>query len=94
MIWQCSEWQGASGYWYCNCIDSLTTNAAKWYAPARILGISPAEFIKLVIVKYGADKVSYNPKTNFFSYAWTDQSKMRTFKNSINAEARKKNFLI
>ena len=94
MLWRCSEWQGASGLWYCNCTDSLTTNAAKWYAPARVLGISPAEFIKLVIGKFGADKVAYSLDTGFFHYAWTSQDKMRIYKNYINRVAREKNFQI
>ena len=94
MIWQCSEWQGASGYWYCNCTSNLSNDGAKWYVPARILNISPADFIKLIINKYGADIVGYNQERNFFHYAWTEKTKMRSFKNFINAEARKKNFLI
>ena len=94
MLYKLSEWQGASGFWYCNCIDSLTTNAVKWYAPARILSISPAEFVKLVIGKFGADVVSYNQESGFFHYAWTSQEKMRIYKNYINRIAREKNFQI
>lgn len=94
MLYKLSEWQGASGLWYCNCIDSLATNAAKWYAPARVLGISPAEFVKLVIGKFGADVVSYSQESGFFHYAWTKQEKMRSFKNYINRVAREKNFQI
>ena len=94
MLYKLSEWQGASGLWYCNCIDSLTTNAAKWYAPARVLGISPAELVKLVIGKFGADVISYNAESGFFHYAWTSQAKMRIYKNYINAEARKEKFQI
>ena len=94
MIWQCSEWQGASGIWYCNCTQPLSTSASCWYTPARILGVSPADFIKLVINKFGADQVKYFPDSCFFSYGWSDQSKMRKFKKYINAEARKRNFLI
>ena len=94
MLYRVEEWQGASGIWYCNCISALTTNAAKWYAPARVLGISPAEFVKLVVEKYGADQVRYFADSGFFLYGWTSQEKMRVFKNALNAEARKKNFQI
>ena len=94
MLYKLEEWQSGSGLWYCNCISSLTTNASKWYAPARVLGISPAEFVKLVIGKFGADKVSYNPESGFFYYAWTSQEKMRIYKNYINRIAREKNFQI
>lgn len=94
MLYKVTEWQGMSGIWYCNCLDSLTTKASHWYAPARVLGISPADFIKLIIETYGADQVKYYPENGFFSYGWTSQAKMRVFKNFLNAEARKKNFQI
>lgn len=94
MLYKVEEWQGASGIWYCNCLQSLNTNASCWYAPARVLGISPAEFIKLITEKYGADHIKYFPESGFFSYGWTNQEKMRKFKNTLNAEARKRNFLI
>lgn len=94
MIWQCAEWQGASGYWYCNCIDSLTTNASCWYAPARILGVSPADFIKLLIKEFEPDLIHFNPDSCFFSYGWSDRTKMRKFKNWINKTAREKKFEI
>jgi len=94
MLYKMAEWQGATGLWYCNCVDALATNAGSWYAPARILGISPADFIKLVVGKYGADSVKYFPESGFFSYAWTNQAKMRAFKNDLNKAARAKNFQI
>lgn len=94
MLYKLDEWQGASGVWYCNCLQSLKTNAACWYAPARVFGISPAEFIKLVVGKYGADQVRYSADSGFFSYGWTSQAKMRIYKNDVNRIAREKNFQI
>lgn len=94
MLYKLDEWQGASGIWYCNCIAALTTDAVKWYAPARVLGISPAEFIKLLIGKYKADEVKYFPESGFFSFGWKDQVNMRKFKNDVNAIARQKNFQV
>ena len=54
MIWQVKEWESESG-WHCKCVDDLANNSAAWWLPARVLGISPAEFIKLLLTKYKPD---------------------------------------
>ena len=93
-LFKMTEWQSASGKWYCGCIDNLAGDSGAWYLPARILNISPAEFIELLIKKYEPDDIYYNKETGFFSYSWTDQSKMRVFKNWINTKARTAKFQI
>ena len=50
MIWQATEWQGSSGNWYCNCLDNLAGGYGAWFMPARILDITPAEFLTLLII--------------------------------------------
>ena len=89
-----SEWQSLSGQWHCNCIDNLTNNAGVWYMPARILNISPADYIKLILTKYKPDCFSYNKEKCVFLFSWSNQNNMRKFKNDINAAARKINFQI
>ena len=93
-LYQMSEWEGATGIFYCNCIDNLGSPDLFWYTPARMLGISPADYIKMIIEKYQADITFFDKEKCFFSFGWTNQTKMRKFKNFINSEARKKNFLI
>ncbi len=88
-----SEWQGGSGLWYCNCVDNLKNDSGAWYHPARILGISPADLVCLLVKEYGAE-ISYNLDKCFVSYSWKNQANMRKFKNKVNAEARKKNYQI
>ena len=92
------EWE-INGNWYCNdtkelnCKDSI---ASLWYAPARMLGISPAEYVKMLIEKFEVDYISFNDKHwnhGVLIFSWESQSKMRKFKNFINAEARKRNFI-
>lgn len=88
------EWQGASGMWYCNDTSNLKSNAGKWWMPARMLNISPAEYVQLLIERFTPDKINYNQETDVLVYAWKSQSAMRKFKNWLNAEARKKNFIV
>lgn len=91
-IWKASEWQDSSG-WKCNCVDNLGAGSALWYLPARILGITPAAYIELMINKYNA-KFYYDKDKVLIFFYWEKQSDMRLYKNFINAEARKKNFQI
>lgn len=92
MIYQMEEWQGSSGRWYCEHIKSFPRNVQKWVVPARILGISADEYVKLLIFKYKPDHISFDGNT--LVYSWNSQQKMRVFKNYMNAMARKANFEI
>ena len=94
MIWKASEWQGGAGDWYCNCVDNLGAGSGLWYIPARILGITPAAFIELLITEYKPDYIFGDKEKCLFFFSWKSQSQMRKYKNMINAEARKKNFQI
>lgn len=93
MLYKQSEWESESG-WHCNCIDNLGKNSAAWWHPARILKISPAQFIELLITKFKPDYFYFNKETCFCSWSWKDQSKMRIYKNYINAAARKVDYQI
>lgn len=95
MVWKATEWQLASdGSWTCGCVDDLANNSNVWYHPARILGISPAQFLVLLFTKYKPDNFTYIPEKCLCFWSWKDQNKERMYKNWINAEARKKNYQI
>ena len=47
-LYKVSEWQGASGKWYCNDVADLAGPSAKWYTPARMLGISLCDYVLLL----------------------------------------------
>lgn len=94
------EWQGACGNWYCNDTKELggkNSVASLWYTPARMLGISPAAYIQLLIEKFEVDNIYYGGfeywDAGVLIFSWKSQNKMRKFKNWLNAEARKRNFI-
>ena len=90
-----SEWQSPSGVWYCNDTSEIgKSQAGLWWAPARLLDLSLDEYVNLLITKFKPDNISYNQEKNVLVYSWKKQSDMRKFKNWINAEARKKNFIV
>lgn len=94
MLYKLSEWQSPSGRWHCNNIDKLAEESGVWYAPARVLGISPAEFVKLLLAKYKPDHFTFDKEKCICLWSWDDQTAMRKYKNEINAAARKVNFQI
>ena len=88
------EWQGSSGLWYCNDTSDLCSARSYWWAPARMLNISPVEFVQLLINQFHPDKISYNPEADVLIYGWNKIADERVFKNWINAQARKYQFII
>lgn len=86
------EWQSESGLWFCNDTDALGSWLSKWWAPARMLCISPAEYVQLLHDKFRPDVMKYSVETDTLIYAWKSQAKMRLFKNWLNAQARKYKF--
>lgn len=93
MLYKQVEWESESG-WHCNCVDNLANNSGAWWHPARILGITPAQFISLLLDKYKPDYFYCNKETGFCNWSWKSQTKMRLYKNMINAAARKVNYQI
>ena len=93
MLYKCEEWESISG-WHCGCLLDLAHNSNLWYLPARILDLTPAQFIEFLITNYKPDHIYFNKESCFFSYSWDKQESMRKFKRFINAAARKKNFQI
>lgn len=88
------EWQGAGNTWYCNDLKELSGLAGFWWIPARMLNISPAEYVELLITKFKPDRIKYYQEQDVLIYSWKNINDCRKFKNWLNAEARKRNFII
>ena len=94
MLYKLTEWQDVCGKWHCGCVDDLANGSNMWYLPARILNISPAQYISWVIDNYAPDDIYASKEKCLVFISWTDQNKMRKFKNYINKKAREINFQI
>lgn len=90
-LYKAEEWQGADDKWHVGDCSDLGHNSNCWYYPARILGISPAELILLLVNEYGAE-CKWLETT--LIYKWGDLNKARKWKNFINARARAIKFYI
>ena len=89
-----SEWQGDGGNWYCNDVSDLSSVRCKWWAPARMMNISPAEYVQWLIDNFKPDTIKYYQEQDVLIYSWKNQTNMRVFKNKLNALARKYNYII
>ena len=87
-----TEWQTISG-WHCADVEDLANNSAHWLHPARLLGMTPADYIKWAI-DFCNPIVTCNSDYTIDHFRWDRQSDMRKFKNYINKIAREKKYFI
>ena len=87
-----TDWTSPSGFTYCNDVSDLTSVRSLWYTPARMLGITPAEYVKLLVERFRPDILKFG--NNELIYGWKDYSKAHTFVLWINREARNRNFIV
>jgi hypothetical protein len=87
-------WDDGNGNFHVNDCTDLKSIRGLWWVPARMLGISPAEYVELLIVRFKVDKIKYLQEADVLIYSWNSLQKARDFKNWLNQEARKRNFMI
>lgn len=90
-----TEWESTTG-WHCNNVNDLGGISGEWWVVARLLDLSPADYIKWLIENYKPDYMYFDhDKENFF-FHWdkSNYSKAHAFVLYINSVARKKNFII
>jgi len=94
MLYKQTEWK-SNERWHCNCVDNLAGGSGYWWHPARIMGISPAEFLKWLLSQdFKPDFISHNEDCSFVGWSWKNQTQMRKYKRFINKLAREKNYQI
>lgn len=87
-------WDDGFGNYHVNDCTDLSSIRGLWWVPARMLGISPAEYVELLITRFKVDKIKYIQEADVLIYSWNSLQKARDFKNWLNKEARKRNFVI
>ena len=92
-LYKASMWQGGSGRWYCSDIEDLSHNSGKWWVPCRILCISPADYVRLLIEEFKITNINYNEEKDFLFFNWEKEADCRRYKNWINQMARKANYI-
>ena len=91
-LYKVSQWQGGSGKWYCNDITDLAGPSAKWWMPARMLGISLCDYILLLKNQFKVSEMIYNEERDVLIFSWDNQTDCHKYVLYINRESRKRNF--
>ena len=89
-----SEWQGASGRWYVNDVTDFTSVACKWWAPVRLLNMTPIEYVLMLKNDFNASDFRYTKEKNVLIFSFATQTDARKYKNFINKKAREKQFIL
>lgn len=80
-------------FYHSFCTDNLGKKYYQWLVPVRILGITPAEYVRLLQNEFNAE-VTFKPETNFLLRRWENQADCRRWRLYINKIAREKGFHI
>ena len=92
-LYKLSEWE-ICGSWYCGDVEELGKGSNYWWLPARMLGMTPADYIKWVIDNFKPDNVRHSEDCSYVGWSWKSQTEVRKFKNQMNALARKHSFMV
>ena len=93
-LYKTTIWQGSSGRWYCNDVTDLAGPSAKWWVPARMLGMKLTDYILLLKDSFNANIHEYNADTDVLIFSWDNQSDANKYKLWINSKAKKANFMV
>ena len=93
-LYKVSQWQSASGRWYCNDVADLAGPSAKWWIPARLLNISLNDYILLLKDRFNADIILYNEENDVLIFSWKKESDAHRYLLWINRKSREQKFMV
>lgn len=80
-------------YYTSFCTDNIGKKYSQWIVPVRVLGVSPAEYVRTLVQDFNAI-VLYNKDNVFVSHYWKNQVDETKWRNYINKISKEKNFQI
>ena len=94
-LYKMSEWIDSAGNCHCNDTSDLSGISGYWWVTARLLDMTPANFVKWLVETYQPDYVSLS-KYNQLYYWWNKEhyNKAHSYLLYINRISRQKNFIV
>lgn len=77
-----TEWQNASGKWYCGNIADVAGESNKWWYPARVLNLPLEEYVKQLVEVHKAEIIGFDGKT--LLYGWDNYEDAHRFVLYVN----------
>lgn len=95
-LYKCVEWEGVTGVWYVNDVQDLKGVSSRWWTPVSMLGITPSEYVLLLINKFNVavEDIHYYRENNVLLFSFKTQAAARLYKNWINKEARNRKYYV
>ena len=87
-LWECND-----NYYVSDVSDLAASSGTWWYVP-NLLSLSPVEYVKLLINKFHATKISYSIESDVLIFSFSTLEDARKYKNYVNKQARDKKFII
>ena len=91
-VYKAEEWE-SNGRWLCGDVSALAADSNDWTYPMQIFGLTPVEYVKLLIYAFNAE-VHYSLSANVLMFYFSTLADCRKFKNLVNKKAREKHFVI
>lgn len=91
-VYKVEEWEH-NGRWYCGDVSALAADSNDWYYAPQLLDLSPTEYVKLLVSKFGASQIRYRAAANVLIFSFSSLADCRKYKNYINKIAREKKFV-
>lgn len=88
-----SVWHNGDS-WYANNTDAIGTLAAKWWAPARALGMKLDEYIVMLYTDFQARNLVYNEHTDCLVFSFDSEAKAKKFASYVNSAAKARGFVV
>lgn len=92
-LYKASMWQGSSGKWFCSDVEDLGHHSGRWWIPCRLLGVTPEEYVKILINEFHVSSITYSLESNYLHFSWDKDPECRRYKNWINKKAREANYI-
>lgn len=93
-LYHVQEWQSTSGRWFCNDVEDLSGVSAKWWIPCRMLGISPIDYILLLINEFKVSEIKYNREKDYLFFYWNNYNDCHKYALWINKCGKRANLII
>ena len=90
-LFQLSYWE-FNGSYYCNDVKNIGGKSCKWYVPMRILNLSVEEYIKLLIEKFNAKRLTYYAPTDYLGFCFLKEADVKAFCSFVNKKAKSLNY--
>ena len=88
-----TDWQGPLG-WFAGDVSDLANGSNYWWHSARMLKMSPADYVAFLLREFKPDYINYLKSSNVLMFYWKNYGDCKKFCSFINKEAKDRKFYV